>query len=159
MPRAWRPGEPGLCTHQAWIGDPIYKQCSIQRICLQLYSSSFCEELWQPMGKHADRAQSFDHSMPAGHRARPPASTGSRAHAGKMLNGSAPFSAVRPVALYAWTALSDAQRRWYRQCRGRSVLVTAMEAHDPQYTVRDDCPFAWARPLRYLVPQAHQNLH
>ena len=95
--------------------DPIYKQCSIQRIYLQLYSSEFCEEPWQPMGTHADRAQAFDHLTPAGQGARPPASTGSRAHAGKILNGSAPFSALRPVAMHAWTALSEAERRWYRQ--------------------------------------------
>ena len=105
--------------------DPIYKQCSIQRVFSQLSSSAFGEEPWRPMEKHASDAETSAHCTITGQARTPSASTGSRAHAGKMLNGSAPFSAVRPVALHAWTALSDAERRWYRQCRGRSVLVTS----------------------------------
>ena len=77
------------------------------------------------MDKHASEHDTSAHCTITGQARTPSASTGSRAHAGKMLNGSAPFSAVRPVALHAWTALSDAERRWYRQCRGRSVLVTS----------------------------------
>ena len=128
--------------------DPFYKHCSIQRVTTELCSSAFGEEPWQPMEKHASDAETSAHCTITGQARTPSASASSRAHAGKMLNGSAPFSALRPVALHAWTALSDAERRWYRQCRGRSVLVTAMEAHDPQGPVRDDRPFGWGGPYR-----------
>ena len=73
------------------------------------------------MEKHASEHDTSAHCTITGQARTPSASTGSRAHAGKMLNGSAPFSALRPVALHAWTALSDAERRWYRQCRGRTA--------------------------------------
>ena len=102
------------------------------------------------MEKHASEHDTSAHCTITGQARTPSASTGSRAHAGKMLNGSAPFSALRPVALHAWTALSDAERRWYRQCRGRSVLVTAMEAHDRGLARAAIRPFAWARPLSVL---------
>ena len=79
------------------------------------------------MEKHASEHDTSAHCTITGQARTPSASAGSRAHAGKMLNGSAPFSALRPVALHAWTALSDAERRWCRQCRGRSALVTSNE--------------------------------
>ena len=59
------------------------------------------------MEKHASDAETSAHCTITGQARTPSASTGSRAHAGKMLNGSAPFSALRPVALHAWTALSE----------------------------------------------------
>ena len=59
------------------------------------------------MEKHASDAETSAHCTITGQARTPSASAGSRAHAGKMLNGSAPFSALRPVALHAWTASSE----------------------------------------------------
>ena len=70
--------------------DPIYKQCSTQRVCSQLSSSAFGEEPWLPMEKHASDAETYAHCTITGQARTPSASAGSRAHAGKMLNGSAP---------------------------------------------------------------------
>ena len=76
------------------------------------------------MDKHASEYDTSAHCTITGQARTPSASTGSRAHAGKMIRCECTRQVRRSVVDVERTASSAAERWWYRQCRARRAAVT-----------------------------------